>query len=174
MKSSKRRLTALAALLAILILSAAVLSSCYIVKSGKMNKIEGTYQLTAYSGKSDYLAERELVLYVVIRANGTANLVWKNQHTGPHYQDITCSFEADPEKSGYYSYVLIDFKNGKGPTRFGIQAAGLFEIDTKLGSSTLAWNNTSDLSQGTHTVNLTFTRVSKSTELDYVDEHINK
>lgn len=62
MKSSKRRLTALAALLAILILSAAVLSSCYVVKSGKMNKIEGTYQLTAYNGKSDYLAERGLVL----------------------------------------------------------------------------------------------------------------
>lgn len=174
MKSSKRQLTALAALLAILILSAAVLSSCYIVKSGKMNKIEGTYQLTTYSGKSDYLAERELVLYVVIRANGTGHLAWKDNSGEPHFEDITCSFEADPEKSGYYSYVLIDFKNGKGPTRFGIQAAGLFEIDTKLGSSTLAWNNTSDLSQGTHTVNVTLTRVSKATDLSYVNEHINK
>ena len=174
MNSSKRRVISLFAVLVILILSATILSSCYIVKSGKMNKIEGTYQLTAYSGKSDYLAGRELVMYLVIRADGTANLVWKNQHTGPHYQDITCSFESDPEKSGYYSYVLVDFKNGKSPTRFGVQAAGLFEIDTKLNSSTLAWNDTSDLSQGTHTVNLTFTRVSTSTELDYVDEHINE
>ena len=174
MKNSTRRLISLATVLALLILSAAVLSSCYVVKSGKMNKIEGTYQLTSYSGKGDYLTERGMVLYIVIRADGTANLVWKNQHTGPHYQDITCSFESDPEKSGYYSYVLIDFKNGKSPTRFGVQAAGLFEIDTKLNSSTLAWNDTSDLSQGTHTVNLTFTRVSKSTELDYADEHINK
>ena len=174
MKNSTRRLISLATVLALLILSAAVLSSCYVVKSGKMNKIEGTYQLTSYSGKGDYLTERGMVLYIVIRADGTANLVWKNQHTGPHYQDITCSFESDPEKSGYYSYVLIDFENGKSPTRFGVQAAGLFEIDTKLNSSTLAWNDTSDLSQGTHTVNLTFTRVSKSTDLSYINEHFNK
>ena len=81
MKNSIRRLISLATVLALLILSAAVLSGCYVVKSGKMYKIEGTYQLTSYSGKSDYIAERGMTLYIVIRSDGT----------------------------GYYAYSMVNF-----------------------------------------------------------------
>lgn len=174
MKNSTRRLISLATVLALLILSAAVLSSCYVVKSGKMNKIEGTYQLTSYSGNGDYLTERGMVLYIVIRADGTGYYTYKDNNSQARTGDLRCSFESDPEKSGHYSYVSLDFGNGANPTKLGIQAAGLFEIDTKLGSTTLAWNNTSDLSQGTHSVYVGFTRVSKSTDLSYINEHFNK
>ncbi len=171
MKNSKRRLASLAAVLALLILSAAVLSSCYFIKSGKMYKIEGTYQLTSYYGKVDHIAEDGMVLYLVIRSDGTGYYAYKDNDTEAHIKELKCTFEANAEKSGYYDYVLVDFGDGEGQTRLGVQAAGLFEISTNLTYTFLQWNNTSDLSQGTHSVNITFTRVSKDTDLSYVNEN---
>lgn len=171
MKNSIRRLISLATVLALLILSTAVLSSCYVVKSGKMRKIEGTYQLTSYSGKSDMLAEREMTLYLVIRSDGTGYYAYKDNDTEPVIKGITCSFEQDPENSSKYSDVFVNFGDGDGPVKFGIQAAGWFEIDTRLGFSKLQWTNTSDLSLGTYTLHASFTRVSRATDLSYINEH---
>lgn len=171
MKNSIRRLISLATVLALLILSAAVLSGCYVVKSGKMYKIEGTYQLTSYSGKSDYIAERGMTLYIVIRSDGTGYYAYRDNDTEAHIGELRCSFEADPENSSKYSYVTLNFENGASNVKLGIQAAGLFEISTRLGVTTLQWNNTSDLSQGTHSVYVGFTRVSTATDLSYIDKH---
>jgi len=174
MKKTTKRVLSLTLMLALLLSVSALFSGCYIVNSEKMKKIEGTYELTSYSGEGDYIASNEMKLYVVIRSDGTGYYAYKDKNTEPHIAELRCSFEADPEESGKYSYVSLDFGNGNGATKLGVQAAGLFEIDTRLGSSTLRWKNVSKPSLGTYTVHVGFTRVSKATDLSYIHENFGE
>ena len=173
MKNLTKRILSLTIVLILIFSVATVFTGCYVIKSEKMSKIEGTYELTSYSGQEDYLSERGMKLYIVIRSNGTGYYAYKDANTDPHISELTCSFETDPEKSGKYSYVHLDFGNGESPTKLGVQAAGFFEISTRLGATTLKWKNVSDLSQGTYSVSVGFTRVSKATDLSYVNEHFS-
>lgn len=171
MKSSKRRLTALAALLAILILSAAVLSSCYIVKSGKMNKIEGTYQLTTYSGKTNYLEERGIEMYMIIRADGGGYYAYKDNDTAPYISELKVSYESDPEESGKYSYVNIKFTGSDDPAHLAVYAP-TFDFNTNLNSQKpvwkpIVWGETPEID---YYIDVDFTRVERSTELDALKE----
>lgn len=174
MKNSLKRILSLSMVLFLILSTAAVFSGCYMIESEKMSKVEGTYELTSYSGQENYMEQREMKLYVVIRADGTGYYAYKDKDKEPHIAELKCSFEADLEEGGKYSYIHLDFGNGETPTKLGIKAAGLFKISTKLNVTTLKWKDVSDLSQGTYSVNVTFTRVSKATDLSYVYEQFGK
>lgn len=171
MKSSKRRLTTLAALLAILILSAAVLSSCYVVKSGKMNRVEGVYKLTTYSGKTNYLEERGIEMYMIIRADGRGYYAYKDNDTAPYISELRVSYESDPEESGKYSYVNIKFTGSDDPAHLAVYAP-TFDFNTNLNSQKpvwkpIVWGETPEID---YYIDVDFTRVERSTELDALKE----
>lgn len=171
MKNSKRRLLSSLALVLILILSTTVLSGCYVVKSGKMSQIEGTYQLTHYSGDGDRLVEKGITMYMVIRADGTGWYAYKDSDKAPHISELRCRFTQDEEESGKYSYVEIDFEGKGGYEKFAINSQ-LFK-STNLNSQKPVWKG--NLFEGTaaidYYINVDFTRVDKATDRSVIDEH---
>ena len=171
MKNSTKRILSFLLVLTLILSLSTLLSGCYAVKSGKMDKIEGTYKLTGYSGKTDYLTERGIELYVVIRSDGTGYYAYKSNDTEPYISEIRCSFTADPDESGKYEYVSINFGNGNDAIKLAIVAAGLFEISTNLNSQTPVWDG--NLFEGTahiaYYTDVDFTRVSKATDLSHVN-----
>ena len=175
MKNSIRRLISLAMVLILLILSTAVLTGCYVVKSGKMNKIEGTYQLTSYTGDGDRLTEKGIVMYVVVRADGTGYYAYKDNDTDPYISEIRCRFTQDTEEAGKYSYVEIDFAGRGEYVKFGVFAQ-LFELGTTLTSQKPVFSG--NIFEGTYgldyTISSTLTRIDRATDLSAVEEHFGK
>ena len=176
MKNTARRILSLALVLTLILSLSTVLSGCYVIKSGNMDKIEGTYKLTGYHGKSDYLTEREIELYLVIRSNGTGFYAYKSKTAEPHIAELKCSFKADPEESGKYSYVTLNFGNGGEAIDFGIVAKGMFDIKTNLNSQKPVWEG--NLFEGTahiaYNIDVDFIRVSMDTDLSYVEKEFGK
>jgi len=171
MKNSIRRLISLATVLALLILSVAVLSSCYVVKSGKMNRVEGVYKLTTYSGKTNYLEERGIEMYMIIRADGGGYYAYKDNDTAPYISELRVSYESDPEESGKYSYVNIKFTGSDDPAHFAVYAP-TFDFNTNLNSQKpvwkpIVWGETPEID---YYIDVDFTRVERSTELDALKE----
>ena len=76
MKNYSKRLLSLILVIALILSISALLSGCYLTKSGKMKQIEGVYELTSYSGKTNYMEERGTKIIMVIRADGTGNSSW--------------------------------------------------------------------------------------------------
>jgi hypothetical protein len=155
--------------LALILALTPLLSGCYIVQSGKMNWIEGTYQLTSYGGKSDYMAERGIKIFMVIRSDGTGWYGYQSNNSEPYITELRCRFTQDTEKSGYYSYVEIDFAGNGTYENFGIQAS---RTDSSLNSSEAVWAG--NLFEGDlhidYYITSRFERVDKSTELDKLKE----
>ena len=155
----------------ILILSvAAVFSSCYITKSGKMKQIEGTYELTVYSGKSNYLAEREIKLLMVIRSDGTGYYAYQREGVDPHVAELRCRFLQDPDESGKYDYVEINFDGSSEYVKFGVYAT--------LKSTTLNFQKpvfTGNIFKGDYRIDYyidaDFNRVDKATDLSYINNN---
>ncbi len=171
MKNSIRRLISLATVLALLILSVAVLSSCYVVKSGKMNRVEGVYKLTTYSGKTNYLEERGIEMYMIIRADGGGYYAYKDNDTAPYISELRVSYESDPEESGKYSYVNIKFTGSDDPAHLAVYAP-TFDFNTNLNSQKpvwkpIVWGETPEID---YYIDVDFTRVERSTELDALKE----
>ena len=171
MKKFTRHLLSFVTVLALLLSLSTLLSGCYVVRSGKMKQIEGTYELTSYSGLTDYIAEKERTLFMVIKADGTGYYAYKDNSTAPHIAEIRCRFIADEESSGKYAYVEVNFIGGTDYEKLAVSASGEY---TNLNSRTLRWKNTSKLSEGTYTVNVGFTRVDDATDLSYVNEHFGE
>ena len=171
MKNSIRRLISLATVLALLILSVAVLSSCYVVKSGKMNRVEGVYKLTTYSGKTNYLEERGIEMYMIIRADGGGYYAYKDNDTAPYISELRVTYESDPEESGKYSYVNIKFTGSGDPAHLAVYAP-TFDFNTNLNSQKpvwkpIVWGETPEID---YYIDVDFTRVERSTELDALKE----
>lgn len=168
MKNFSRRIISLSLIL-IMILSAAVLNGCYYVKSGKMEKVEGTYQLTHYSGNGDRLLERGIAMYLVIRSDGTGYYAYKDNNTDPYIAEVRCRFTASTEEPGKYDYVEVCYKGSDGYEKLAINAP-TFGIDTNLNSQTAVWGGNlfdGDLAIDYY-INTDFTRVSRATDLSYV------
>lgn len=169
MKNFKRRLLSLIMVLALILALTPLLSGCYIVQSGKMNWIEGTYQLTSYGGKSDYMAERGIKIFMIIRSDGTGWYGYQSNNSEPYITELRCRFTQDTEKSGYYSHVEIDFAGNGTYQNFGIQAS---RTDSSLNSSEAVWAG--NLFEGNlhidYYITSRFERVDKSTELNKLKE----
>lgn len=174
MKNSIRRLISFTMVLALLILSAAVLNSCYVIKSGKMNKIEGTYQLTGYSGKGDNIAERGIIMYMVIRADGTGYYAYRDNNQTPYVSELRCRFIQDTEQAGLYSYVEIDFGTGTYE-KFGINAP-TWGKSTNLNSQKPVWKpiEWGEPLEIDYNISVDFLRVDNATDLSYITEEFGK
>ncbi|MBR2381036.1 MAG: hypothetical protein IKA84_00885 [Clostridia bacterium] len=170
MKNSYRRLLSLAIALVLILSTAAVLSGCYITRSAKMKLVEGTYELTSYSGDSDWLAERGIKLIMVIRSDGTGYYGYKDNTNKEFVSELRCRFIQDTEDSGKYQFVEVDFTGDGEYHKLGINADWKTQ---KLGSSTPKWKG--NLFQGTaaidYYVSVGFTRISKKTDRSVLDEH---
>ena len=167
---TKRRISFLSLAL-IVIMSALLLSSCYVVKSGSMSKIEGTYVLTGYSGKGDYLTERGIVMYLVIRSDGTGYYAYKDNNTQAYITELRCRYVQDTEEAGKYSYVEIDFGTGEY-VKFAVYAP-TFEIQTNLNFTRPVWKPVvwGEPLEIDYNINVDFARVSRKTDLSYINEN---
>lgn len=158
----------------ILIMSILVLNSCYVVKSGKMSRIEGTYMLTSYSGDGDYITERGITMYVIIRADGTGYYAYTDGTCDPYIAQLHCRYVQDTEEAGKYSYVEIDFGTGEY-VKFAVYAPTL-EFKTNLNFTKPVWKPVvwGEPLEIDYNINVDFTRVSRKTDSSYIVENFGK
>ena len=174
MMNFKRRLLSLALVLLLILSTAAFFSGCTMSRSGPMRKIEGTYQLTSYSTNKNDLEERGMILYVVIRADGTGYYAYRDNENEGSRGDVRCRFTQDPEKSGYYEYVEINFTGeNDGYKKLGIYSK-LF--DKNLNSNQPKYGGS--ILDGTYGIKyyvyVVFERVSRKTDLSYIEKALGK
>lgn len=174
MKNSIRRLFSLALVLILILSTTTVLTSCYVVKSGRMKDVEGTYQLTHYSTDTDCIAEKGITMYMVIRADGTGYYAYKDNNKAPHVSELRCRFVQDEENAGKYSYVEVDFVGSGEYHKLAVNTR-TFSIATNLNSQKpvwkpIVWGETPEID---YYVNVDFTRVSKATDLSVIEEHFS-
>ena len=165
MKIFTKQLLSFILVLTLILSLSALLSSCYVIKSGKMNQIEGLYELTSYSDKTNYMEERGTKIMMVIRSDGTGWYAYQSNTRDPYISELRCRFTQDSENPGKYSYVEIDFEGNGEYVKFGIQAS--FD-STSLNSSKPVYSG--DLFKGTYGLDYYitshFSRVDKKTDLD--------
>lgn len=165
MKIFTKKLLSFIMVLTLILSLSTLLSGCYIIKSGKMNQVEGLYELTSYGGKSNYMEERGTKVVMVIRADGTGWYGYQSNSSEPYISELRCKFTQDTENPGKYSYVEIDFQGNGEYVKFGIQAS--FN-STSINSSKPVFSG--DLFKGTYGLDYyitsNFNRVSKATDLD--------
>ena len=171
MMNFKRRLLSLALVLLLILSTAAFFSGCTMSRSGPMRKIEGTYQLTSYSTNKNDLEERGMILYVVIRADGTGYYAYRDNENEVSRGDVRCRFTQDTEKSGYYSHVEIDFKNDGSYQNFGIVSQLVEKTTLNYSRPVIEWNSSTKQLETKYTISIGFTRVSTATDLSYINEH---
>ena len=172
MKNSAKRILSFTLVLILILSVAAVLSGCYVVKSGKMSQIEGTYQLTGYSGKTNYLEEREITLFMVIRGDGTGYYAYKSNTEEPHIAELRCRFTSDPENPGTYSYVEINFTGSGEPCKLAVNAP-VWDIGTNLNSQTIVWKPIvwGEPLEVDYHLSVSFKRVDRATDLSYINNN---
>lgn len=172
MKKIKRRVVS-CAMLVILIFSLFSLCGCYVVNSGKMKNVEGTYLLTKYSTRKDHIEVDGVTLYIVIRADGKGYYAYKDNDTSLYFSPLRCRYTSDTEKSGYYSYVDIDFTGDGEWQTFGIDSR---TFEKRLNSSKNVYKG--NIFEGTwgvdYTISVGFDRVSKATDLSYIKKALGE
>ena len=168
-----KKLITLVLLLSVLAASLFSLSGCYTVKSGKMKNVEGTYELTAYSKNEDMIAKNGIRLYVVIRSDGNGYYAYTDNDTPLYFSELRCRFTQDTEKSGYYSYVELNFTGGSSWEKLAVNSGwrvkDLNSYLPKYGG------NIFDGTYGIqYYISVAFTRVSSKTDLSYLEELFGK
>lgn len=167
MKKLTRRLLSLIMVLTLILSLSALLSSCYVTKSGQMKQIEGVYELTSYSGKTNYMEERGTKIIMVIRSDGTGWYGYQSNSSLPYITELRCRFTQDTEEAGKYSHVEIDFVGNGEFVNFGIYAD---YSSSTLNSSRAVWGANPFKDGIEYYITSTFKRVDKSTELDKLKE----
>lgn len=110
MKSFGKRIISLSLVLILIFSVTAILSSCYIVDSGTLSQIEGLYELSMYSGKTNYLEEREMKLMIIIKSDGSGYFAYKDKDTAPFISELKCTYEEDDENPGKYDFLYLQFR----------------------------------------------------------------
>lgn len=155
----------------LIIFSTLLLSGCYIVDSGKMRAIEGTYELTTYSTRDNRIEARGMQLFIVIKSDGNGYYAYRDNDTPLHLSEMKCRFTQDTEKSGHYSYVELEFKNSNNWFKLGVNARA-----KQLGSNIPKYKG--NIFEGTLSVDyyetITFTRVDKATDTSYISDTLGE
>ncbi len=169
MKKYSRRIASLA-LAVILMLSTLAFSGCYVISSGTIKQVSGTYKLTKYTDKVDRLETDGIELYLVLSSGSTGYFAYRDNETAGYTRTVSIRYIEDTEEPGKYSYVEVDFE-GKGEyEKFGIYCK-LFE--RKLNATRTKWkgNPFEGTLQVDYTISIGFERVSSATDLSYVNKH---
>ena len=69
----------------VLLFSVTQITGCYVVKSGKMKKIVGTYELTSYSAGENKLETKGIKLFMVINSDGTGYYAYSDNEVDAYY-----------------------------------------------------------------------------------------
>ena len=170
MKSFKKTVSAIL-LLSILLLAVTSLTGCYVVKSSKMRKIEGTYKLTNYSTDENEIETRGITMYMVVKSDGNGYFAYKDNDTDLYFAEMRCRFTQDTEDSSKYSYVEVNFDGGSEWEKFGVNAYG-----KTLNSSVPVYKgNIFDGDFGVdYYISVTFTRESRAKDLSYIEREIGE
>ena len=118
---------------ALLVLSLFNLSGCYNVRSGKMKRVQGTYELTGYSTDKDEIEARGIKLYVVIRSDGTGYYAYEDKDTDRYfvifneneYPNISNWINLQKSRGSYVEEFVVesseyDFRGYKGTKAYVI------------------------------------------------------
>ena len=172
MKKSIKRILSITMALVLILSTVAVLSGCYVTHSAKMKYVEGTYELTAYSGDGNWLEEREMKLIMVIRSDGTGYYGYKDKDTAPFVSELRCRFINDPEESGKYQYVEIDFKGNGEYEKLAINAriSNQNLNSQKPKWKPIEWGKTPEID---YQIYVGFTRIDKATDRSIIDEYFS-
>ena len=170
MKKSIKRILSITMALVLILSAVAVLSGCYVTHSAKMKYVEGTYELTTYSGDGNWLEEREMKLIMVIRSDGTGYYGYKDKDTEPFISELRCRFISDPDESGKYQYVEIDFTGDGEYEKLAINAR---RTNQNLNSQKpkwkpIEWGKAPEIDYQIH---VDFTRIDNATDRSVIDEH---
>lgn len=163
----KKRALMLTLVLTLVLSVCSSLCSCVQISSATLSEIEGTYELTGYSGKEDLLTSRNIALKIVIRADGTGYYACTKDGAEPYISELKCEFEPDTENPGKYSYVTLTFSGGGTKHRLAIDSK-----NKNLNSMTPVWTGSllnGDLTVD-HYINVDFTMVSRSTDISSLRE----
>ena len=166
MKNFKRRLISFIMVLTLILSLSTLLSGCYIIQSGKMDWIEGIYELTSYSGKTNYMENRGMKIIMVIRRDGTGWYGYQSNTVDPYITELRCRFTQDTEDPGKYSYVEIDFAGDGTYEKFGIQAS---RTSSTLSSSEPVWHS-NPFDGIDYYITSSFKRIGKSTDIEKLKE----
>ncbi|MBR7116485.1 MAG: hypothetical protein IKC87_02120 [Clostridia bacterium] len=164
MKNFKKPIT-LCLVAALLFISVFSLSSCYIVDSGEMSEIEGSYMLSRYSTDEDEIAANNISLYIMIKSDGTGYYAYSSDDVSLHYAGLRCRFTADTEEAGKYSYVEINFGSSDEWYKFGVNAGAekLSYSKPKYKGNLFAGDLAID-----YYIDVDFIRVDKRTTINYM------
>lgn len=169
MKKYSRRIASLA-LAIILIMSTLAFSGCYVISSGTLKQVSGTYKLTKYTDKVDRLETDGIEMYLVLTSGSTGYVAYRDNETAGYTRTVSLRYIEDTEDPGKYSYVEIDFDGEGKYEKFGIYCK-LFE--RKLNATRTKWkgNPFEGTLQVDYTISIEFERVSSATDLSYVNKH---
>lgn len=147
----------------------ALVSGCYFIKSGKQDKIAGTYELTRDvrvdegGVVTDYIERQGKKVYLIIPETGTRGYyVFKSNDIPLYACEVELLFTYDTEKPNYISYV--DFRKGG-------------ELEWKhfgVNSGTMVLNYNSPAIFKDYSLDVDYTRVSKDKSLDYVEDQLGE
>lgn len=156
----------------VLIFSILLLCGCSIINSGKMKNITGTYVMTSYSNQQDMMESRKMTLYIVISSDGSGYYAYSDNDTSLYYAPLRARYIPDPEDSGKYSYVEINFNGGSEWLSFGVNSGF---GNKQLNYSRMATTGTIFKDDfGMYTISASFERVSADTDLSYVKKTLGE
>lgn len=163
------KIFAMAIMIALLIFCTVVAAGCYVIKGVKMSKLVGTYELTHYYGKEDYMTRDEMKLYVVINNNGSGYYVYQDKDTPLHCAEMLCRFTASQEDSSLYEYVELSFERNQSDWhKLGINGERLNSKQTKW--KPIVWGEPLEID---YYIDVDFKKVSSKTDLSYVEQTFN-
>ena len=167
MKKLTKRILSFVVVLTLILSLSTLFSGCYLTRSGKMSQIEGIYELTSYSGKSNYMEERGVKILLLIRSDGTGWYGYQTNTSEPYITELRCRFVQDTEEPGKYNHVEIDFAGNGEYVNFGIFAD---LSSSTLNSSRAVWGANPFKDGIEYYITSTFKRIDKSTDLEKLKE----
>ena len=148
-------------------LAAVVLSGCYVTKAARKRDMLGIYELTTYTydGKN-LLEEDKIVNYLVIPESGYGYYVYKEGDFDYIVQEMTVNFIPDETEPNKYSYIEYRLSGDSENTKLGYVRGNLNANRIRY-----RWIN----NQLTHYyVYTSFNRITKKTQLSYLEDKIGK
>ncbi len=187
-----KRFSIVIAVLMVAVLCLAGLTACYPSKPAKLDKVVGTYELidftrtyssvNAETGESesqvtDYIADKGVKAYLVVRADGTGYYVYQDNDTPLSARIVKITYSYDEEDPTLVESIVYD--NGTASTGDGYPGKGreplgvYFKGRTKVLSYSLPALSGKILKRA-YSQSVKYSRVDNATDLSYVQKQLGK
>ena len=155
------------------------LCACYVSKPAKMSDLIGTYELTAYTYKSENapsdeeaenrLQTRSVKAYLIVRADGTGAYVYQDINTPLRTEGVKITYSYDSDDPSMITKITYD--NGSQGTR-DVPGGGKEPLGLTFGKKEkkLNYYQPSLGKLRSYTTSVTYTKVSKDTDMAYINK----